>query len=71
MDVWQDGNPYTLHHKVFIIDDQTVVLGSLNFSDNAAESNDENILIIHDAAIAGPYLAEFERVYQQAQNPPE
>lgn len=70
LDVWQDGNPYTLHHKVFIIDDKAVVLGSYNFSDNADESNDENLLVIHNPEIAGQYLAEFQRVYQQAQNPP-
>jgi phosphatidylserine/phosphatidylglycerophosphate/cardiolipin synthase-like enzyme len=70
LDVWQDGNPYTLHHKVFILDDKTVVTGSLNFSENAANSNDENVLIIHNADIAKQYVAEFERVYQQAQNPP-
>jgi phosphatidylserine/phosphatidylglycerophosphate/cardiolipin synthase-like enzyme len=70
LDVWQDGNPYTLHHKVFIIDDKTVVLGSYNFSDNANEANDENLLVVHNAEIAAQYLAEFQRVYQQAQNPP-
>jgi phosphatidylserine/phosphatidylglycerophosphate/cardiolipin synthase-like enzyme len=67
LDVWQDGNPYTLHHKVFIVDDNTVVLGSYNFSANADESNDENILIVHNPEIAAQYNQEFERVYQQAQ----
>jgi phosphatidylserine/phosphatidylglycerophosphate/cardiolipin synthase-like enzyme len=71
LDVWQDGNPYTLHHKVFVIDGKTVVMGSFNFSANADESNDENMLILHNADIAGQYLAEFERVDQQAKNPPE
>ncbi|HEX2172716.1 MAG TPA: phospholipase D-like domain-containing protein, partial [Dehalococcoidia bacterium] len=28
--VWQDGNPYVMHHKVFIIDDQAVIFGSFN-----------------------------------------
>ncbi len=70
LDVVQDGNPYTLHHKVFIIDDETVVLGSFNFSKNADEANDENLLIIHNADIAAQFLAEFERMYVQAQNPP-
>jgi phosphatidylserine/phosphatidylglycerophosphate/cardiolipin synthase-like enzyme len=69
LDVWQDGNPYTLHHKVFVVDDQVVVLGSFNFSSNADEANDENMLIIHNAGIAGQFLAEFERVYSQAINP--
>lgn len=70
LDVWQDGNPYTLHHKVFIVDDKIVVTGSFNFSANATKSNDENLLIIHSPEIAGAYLAEFERVYRQAQSPP-
>ena len=70
LDVWQDGNPYTLHHKVFIIDDKTVVLGSYNFSQNADESNDENFLIIHNPEIAAQFLAEFNRNLAQAQNPP-
>ena len=70
LDVWQDGNPYTLHHKVLIIDDRIVATGSFNFSANATESNDENLIIIHSPQIAQAFLSEFERVYQQAQNPP-
>jgi len=66
LDVWPDGNPYTLHHKVFIIDGQTVVLGSYNFSENADEANDENMLVIHSPEIAAEFGAEFERVYAQA-----
>lgn len=69
LDVWQDGNPYTMHHKVIIIDDKTVITGSFNFSTSAARGNDENMLIIHDPAIAGKYLEEFNRVYQQASAP--
>ena len=67
LDVWQDGNPYTLHHKVVIIDGQMVASGSFNFSANATESNDENLIIIHNPEIAQQFLAEFERVYAQAQ----
>jgi len=68
LDVWQDGNPYTLHHKVFIIDDKIVVLGSFNFSENANRANDENMLIIHNPDLAGQFLGEFNRVYAQAQS---
>ncbi len=67
MDVLTDGNPYTMHHKVFIIDDETVILGSFNFTRSADEANDENVLIIHDPAVAASYLAEFQRVYERAQ----
>ena len=69
-DVRLDGNPYTFHHKVFVIDGQIVITGSLNFSANAAESNDENVLIIHNPDLASAYLAEFERAWQMA-SPPE
>ena len=64
----QDGNPYTLHHKVIIIDAQTVITGSFNFSKSAAESNDENIVIIDDAVIAGLYLEEWQRIWDSAEN---
>jgi phosphatidylserine/phosphatidylglycerophosphate/cardiolipin synthase-like enzyme len=68
LDVWQDGNPYTLHHKVFIIDDKIVILGSFNFSDNADQANDENMLVIHNPDLASQFLVEFNRVYTQAHN---
>jgi phosphatidylserine/phosphatidylglycerophosphate/cardiolipin synthase-like enzyme len=67
MDIRLDGNPSLMHHKVFIIDEQTVVMGSLNFSNVANSDNDENVLIIDDARLAQAYLAEFRTVYKQAQ----
>ena len=71
LDVWQDGNPYLMHHKVFIVDGQTVILGSFNFSQNAETENDENLLIVDDAGLAQAFTAEFGRVYEQAKNPPK
>ena len=63
-----DGNPYMMHHKVIVIDGTVVITGSYNFSRSAADSNDENVLILHSPEIAGQYLEEFERVYQQAES---
>ena len=54
LEMRQDGNPFLLHHKVFIIDDETVVTGSANFSANGTESNDENLLVIEDPALVTP-----------------
>jgi phosphatidylserine/phosphatidylglycerophosphate/cardiolipin synthase-like enzyme len=68
LDVRLDGNPRNMHHKVLIIDRQTVVTGSYNFSGNAEETNDENTLIIHNAEIAGQYMAEFERIFDEAKS---
>jgi len=69
-DVVQDGNPYTLHHKVFILDNETVVLGSFNFSKNADEANDEIMLIIHNSQIAKQFQQEWDKLYEVAENPP-
>ncbi len=67
VDVRQDGNSYTMHHKFFIIDESIVMLGSFNFSRNAEERNNENILIIYDPAIAAAFKAEFDRLWAQAE----
>ena len=66
----QDGNRYTLHHKVFIIDDHTVITGSFNFSNNAAKNNDENIVIVRNSAIARQYLEEWRRLWDSAESLP-
>ena len=62
----QDGNRYVLHHKVIIIDEDTVITESFNFSKSAAQRNDENIVIIRDATIAGLYLDEWKRIWDSA-----
>ena len=67
--VRQDGNRYTLHHKVFIIDDDTVITGSFNFSNNAASSNDENIVIIRNPDIARRYIDEWQGLWDSAITP--
>lgn len=66
VDVLSDGNPYNLHHKVIIVDEEIVITGSFNFTKAAQTSNDENLLILHSPEIARLYLAEFEKLYQQA-----
>ena len=69
LDVRLDSNPRTFHHKVVIIDGAIVATGSFNFSTNAAESNDENLLIIHSPEVAALYEAEFNRRMAEARVP--
>jgi phosphatidylserine/phosphatidylglycerophosphate/cardiolipin synthase-like enzyme len=66
VEVYLDGNPDHMHHKVFIIDGQVVITGSYNFSASAETRNDENLLIVYDPQIAAAYLAEYRRVLAQA-----
>ncbi len=67
LNVHLDGNPQNMHHKVIIIDARIVITGSYNFSASAEQRNDENVLVIHSAAVAGRFLEEFARVMAQAQ----
>lgn len=53
-----------MHHKVIIIDDETVITGSYNFSKNAEVSNDENILILKNKEIAREFSREFRRCWR-------
>ncbi len=67
--VRQDGNPAFLHHKVIIIDEHIVITGSLNLTDNANKSNNENVIIIDNADIARLFMQEFERVWALGSDP--
>lgn len=67
--VRQDGNGGFMHNKVIVVDERYVVTGSLNFSTNAEESNDENVIIIDNPDIAKLYLQNFERIWSLATEP--
>lgn len=66
LDIRLDACAGLMHQKVLILDHETVVLGSYNFTKSAETRNDENILIIHDPQIAAQFLAEFESLYAAA-----
>lgn len=66
LDVRIDGIDGQMHHKVFIVDEKIVVLGSYNFSQAAETRNDENVLIIYNEAIAEQFMMEFHRVWEVA-----
>ena len=62
--VYFDGEDSLLHHKYMIVDvdsesDPTVITGSMNWSANGDDTNDENTLIIHDTDIANQFYQEF------------
>jgi phosphatidylserine/phosphatidylglycerophosphate/cardiolipin synthase-like enzyme len=56
-----DRKPKIAHNKVMVIDGETVLTGSFNFSTNAACCNAENLLIVHSPALAAAYADNFNR----------
>lgn len=55
-----DGAHAIAHNKVMIIDGETVLTGSFNFTRAAEDRNAENLLVIHNAALADKYGRNWE-----------
>ncbi len=66
---WQAGGG-RLHSKVILVDvgtpDAKVLMGSFNWSPNANENNDENLLVIHSRELADKFLKKFNSIYSEA-----
>ena len=67
-----DSKHAIAHNKVMIIDEQTIITGSFNFTSSAEKKNAENMLIIRDPSLALIYIKNWtlhqghsERLYSQ------
>lgn len=56
-----------MHNKFIVIDSRIAGTGSFNYSRNADESNDENLVFISDAKTVKKYLEEFEELWAENQ----
>ncbi len=54
-----------LHHKFAVIDHQTVITGSHNWSEAANHGNDEILIVIENPTIANHFQREFNRLYSK------
>lgn len=57
--VKEEGDKHKMHHKVFIIDNNTVMTGSYNPSRNAETRNKENVIVI-EGPLAEIYAGKFQ-----------
>jgi phosphatidylserine/phosphatidylglycerophosphate/cardiolipin synthase-like enzyme len=57
---WIDRAHAIAHNKVMVIDGETVITGSFNFTKAAEEHNAENLLVLHDRGLAGVYTENWE-----------
>lgn len=51
-----DSKHAIAHNKLMVIDAETVITGSFNFTSAAESRNAENLLVLRDAALADRYL---------------
>ena len=66
IDCKTDDQPkYHMHNKYAIIDNSVIVTGSFNWTTQAINNNQENILIYENKQIAEEYTKEFNRLWEQ------
>ncbi|MBN1940811.1 MAG: phospholipase D family protein [Candidatus Diapherotrites archaeon] len=57
-----------MHHKFAVFDGKTVSTGSFNYSENADERNNENIVFISDSGIVREFEEEFQKLWDLSEN---
>ena len=55
-----------LHHKFALVDQQTVISGSQNWSQAANHKNDEALIVINNFTLAQHFDREFQRLFKSA-----
>lgn len=54
-----------MHNKVLIQDNECVLTGSFNFTNNAVSPNRENFIVICDKDVAQTYTDEFNKLWKE------
>jgi phosphatidylserine/phosphatidylglycerophosphate/cardiolipin synthase-like enzyme len=62
-----DSDHAIAHNKIMIIDDETVLTGSFNFTKAAEERNAENLLVINDKKLAGIYTENWQEHFEHSE----
>jgi len=65
--VFLDSKHAIAHNKIMIIDGNTVITGSFNFSKAAEEKNAENLLVIESKELAQVYTENWEKHRQHSE----
>lgn len=56
-----------MHDKFVVVDGQEVETGSFNYTASAGARNAENVLVLHDPAMAQRYGQEWERLWGESE----
>jgi len=56
-----------MHDKFIVVDGVTVEEGSFSYTAAAESKNAENVVVLHDAAVAGHYAQEWDRLWAESE----
>lgn len=54
---------YFMHHKFFIVDNEILMVGSLNLTRTALVGNNESVICTDDQAMVGIFIREFSKLW--------
>jgi phosphatidylserine/phosphatidylglycerophosphate/cardiolipin synthase-like enzyme len=56
---------FHMHNKYAIIDESVIVTGSFNWTTQAINNNQENLLFYEDKELAAQYIKEFNKLWNE------
>jgi cardiolipin hydrolase len=60
-----DRSPFHMHHKFAILDGETLLTGSYNWTRGAARDNEENLIVTSDPRLLAPFRGTFDRLWSK------
>lgn len=60
-----DDSSYHMHHKFCIIDGRKLLNGSLNWTVQGVQNNQENVMVTTNLAFVKPFQAKFDNMWGQ------
>jgi phosphatidylserine/phosphatidylglycerophosphate/cardiolipin synthase-like enzyme len=61
-----DTNPNLMHHKFAVLDETYVITGSMNWTGNGVNENNENVMVIDSLELNQQFANEFEKVWEES-----
>jgi cardiolipin hydrolase len=62
--VRHDKTSFYMHHKFVVVDGSVLITGSFNWTRQAVTGNRENVLVTNNLEIVGPYVEEYEKLWE-------
>ena len=59
-----DPTPHHMHHKFAVIDEETLVTGSYNWTRSASQGNFENLVLLTEPHLVEAFSTEFDRLWE-------
>ncbi len=64
-----DRSPFHMHHKFAILDGETLLTGSYNWTRGAARDNEENLIVSNDPRFLIAFIETFDRLWAKLAKP--